>query len=335
KEFSKLDYIFDRKDSTVSILDQQKFYKLLINKNLIDQYEMFAMGYNPDLGTFLNKCNLTPAEQKSIFSYRIKSMKAADDKYHQIKEFMRNGSGKIYVPGSSVKGALRTVLLQERILNDKKGRNPALDIKDIKNHESDYLNTLHFKKAVKQKQSDAVNSIMRGISVSDSAFIDLSDMTIADKQDELPDGTISEIPLTRECIKPGTKIYLKLTLDQSILKGTITGKSLAKSIDDYDAYFYDTYIYKFAPLPDDAEVSFEDCLILGGGAGYLSKAVTYPYYGEKEAVNKVADCFQDNRMFKKHNHYKDKKLGISPRTLKYAEYQSKLYNYGVCGVEIK
>ena len=75
-------------------------------------------------------------------------------------------------------------------------------------------------------------------------------------------------------------------------------------------------------------------LLLGGGAGYPTKTLTYPYLGESAALDEVISVLSQIRAFQKHRHDRDREIGISPRTMKYAQYRGKLYPYGLCEVSI-
>ena len=76
----------------------------------------------------------------------------------------------------------------------------------------------------------------------------------------------------------------------------------------------------------------QNCLILGGGAGFLSKTLTYPYYGEQEGLKRVAENMCH---FRNHHHEQDKILGISPHMMKYKKFGGKLYPFGLCEVDIE
>ena len=81
-----------------------------------------------------------------------------------------------------------------------------------------------------------------------------------------------------------------------------------------------------------AEVSYDSTLFLGGGVGFFSKTLTYPYLGEKDGLQAAIN--ELNRSFRKHRHEEDRADGISPRTTKYALYEGELYPYGLCEVKL-
>ena len=66
--------------------------------------------------------------------------------------------------------------------------------------------------------TNAVNSIMQAISVSDSQVIQDEDMVLCEKVDMSSDWKAnSKINLLRECIKPGTKVKFTITVNTKLL----------------------------------------------------------------------------------------------------------------------
>ena len=330
----KKSYLYDSRSGKASIFDEEKFFALLARKNLADPYERFMLGRMDNLYAFLTKdCHLREADWAPALRYTLDAG-AALDAQHSLKEihtFIRNGAGQAYLPGSSVKGALRTVLLQQMIL--KEGRYgefvPARGARFGDIPEGKYLHTLK----LKSEPDDMINSMMRGIQVSDSLPVADEEMILAMKQDAHVDGTVKTVPVCRESIRPGVRLHLKLTLDQSVLKGAVTRESLTADIDAFDEYYWNTYLSLFDEPKNAAEVYYENCLFLGGGAGFFSKSLAYPYLGEERGLKKTAEMM--SQYFSKHHHERDEALGISPHTMKYTGFGGKLYPMGMCGVSIQ
>lgn len=241
--YGKMDYIFDAARQTVSFIDQTRFFQLLIDRDLIDKYESFILNKRPSdtIQYFLK--NICKLDAKTINSLIVNRVSAADalDENHSLKEiqaFIRRADGRAYIPGSSLKGCLRTVLLTNMLLRDSNKAEPI----NIKQLESKYLHTLQ----ITNKQSDMVNSIMRGISISDSEPIDEKSMILASKIDSLPDGFENRINVVRQCVAPETKITFRLTLDQNILSGANILTELREAIRAFDAFYIQEYNSYFA-----------------------------------------------------------------------------------------
>lgn len=91
--------------------------------------------------------------------------------------------------------------------------------------EESYLHNLGL---TTQKQN-AVNSLMRGISISDSEPIPDSALTLVQKVDLRQDNQEREPNLVRECIRSGCEILFSITLDRSILPETLHAKNILKA----------------------------------------------------------------------------------------------------------
>ena len=73
--------------------------------------------------------------------------------------------------------------------------------------------------------------------------------------------------------------------------------------------------------------------MLGGGVGFFSKSLAYPYLGEEKGLQWTSRRL--SLAFRNHHHERDVELGISPRTLKYGRYRQRLHAYGACEVTIQ
>lgn len=320
----KKEFIFNTRKNTVAFLDEQRFFDLLISKGLVDQFEEFCLKPGGDLYTFLFRtCGLMQQDVAPAICYEV-AVGDALDAGHSLKDicrFLRDTQGKAYVPGSSVKGAIRTALLYYAMADE----NSESHMREKELPEWQYLN--------QRNERDAVNSIMRGIQISDSKPIDDRLFALFQKHDSSIEGNTHAINLCRECVVPGAVISLRMTLDQSILKGRITAESIMNAINAFATYSEKTYMPHFNPPYDRVPLAGRNLLYIGGGAGFFTKSLAYPYLGEQRGLAYTSEYLA--RAFRKHDHERDKALGISPRTLKYGKLNRRLYSFGACEVSIK
>ena len=331
--YQKTEYLFDPVKKMVHFIDKNCFFQFLLEHNLIDQYEAFMLGSgNKNLNIFLkNICKLSKKQIRSLINESISAADAIDES-HSLKEvqaFVKRPDGKFYIPGSSLKGCLRTILLTNLLLQDTALTRIDLSDKDWAKHlEQRYLHVLNCNT---KNASDAVNSIMRGLSVSDSMPIDETSIILCRKIDLLVNNEENIINVVRQCIAPNTKIFFQVTLDQSMLNDRITVESIQTAIDHFDAFYRKCYNAKF-PQPSlyDAKDPF---LSLGGGSGFFDKNLIYPFYNDtpQKAVAEVSKILSNK--FAKHGHSHDQNIGISPHTQKLTEYMDKEYPFGLCKVE--
>ena len=333
----KFEYIYEPKKKTVTFIKRELFFRYLLEHNLVEEYEKFALGHGgKDLGRFLkSRCRVT---EDQISAFAFAEMDAADalDQDHSLKDihtFICRTDGTIYVPGSSVKGCLRTILLTDMLLRDEKlnrtafPKNPKGNASNCESLEQRYLHLLQ----LSSKQENAVNDIMRGISVSDSEPVDEHDMILCSKIDLHVNDDVNYINVVRQCIRPQTKIRFRLTLDQSVVKDKITVAAIRKAIENFDRFYRETYNVKYIDSLYNEDVPF---VILGGGNGYFSKNLVYPFYKDEreKAVKEVSKILQ--KKFSKHKHEQDIEIGISSRVEKITEYKGEQYGFGICKAEI-
>ena len=338
---AKTDYLFDPRTDTVSMINPEALFAWLYKKRLVDQYERFVFSGDSRLYGFLKTSGITNQELDALCLYKVSAADALDDS-HTLKEihtFVRDSGNRVYVPGGSVKGALRTVILADLMAGGKKGTWPDDPKKfrraqQMQNLEGHYLNTVSLKRdRAGNLANDPVNCILRGLSISDSEPVSDADIILVGKIDANKKGEYRKLPLCRECIRPGTELKFKLTLDQSVLPEKYDAEALMRMIRNYDAYYQRTYLAHFTPPDGARSVSFQDVLILGGGSGFFAKSLAYPYLGVQEGMRYTEQIMKEQ--FPRHGHEKDRSVhGISPHMMKYGKYQGQLYPYGVCEVRI-
>jgi len=328
----KTEFCYYPKIQKVLFLDRDKFLAFLIEKNLMDKYEQFIFSEKGNLALFMQDLGYGYTEMSRLKLYSVDAGDALDEK-RSIKDihcFMRNQKNQAYIPGSSLKGALRTVLLTKMIAD---GTYPyAMDInmgrKDGgKIIERNYFNTLTLSE---KKKNDILNDIMRTVSISDSKTIDNSDMILCSKLDVAPNGLTRKLNVVRECVKPGVKIGFALTIDKSFGR-FISVDEIRSSISAFSNYYNREYLRYFPSAKTAGALS--NSIYLGGGSGYFSKNIVYPILGHEEAVVKVSKYMQ--QQFRNHNHENDIKLGISPGKLKCTSYHNVRYQFGLCRVDIQ
>ena len=338
---TKTEYLFNPRTEMVTMINTEALFNWLYRMRLADSYESFVLSGDTRLYRFLRDHNITNRDLEDLGLYNVDAADALDDS-HSLKEihtFIRNSDHRAYIPGSSIKGAIRTVILAGLMAENKVGSwpndpNRSRRATQMQELEGQYLNTLDLKIDRSGKRiNDPVNSILRGLSVSDSELISDSDMILVAKIDVNETGEYKKIPLCRECIRPGTSLRFKLTLDHSSLPEEFTSEWLMKQILAFDDYYDQTYLARFTPPDDAVAVSYRNAIIIGGGSGFFAKTLTYPYLGVQDGMQYTEKIMCEQ--FIRHKHEHDiSKHGVSPHTMKYGKYRGELYPYGVCGVQI-
>ena len=326
-EYNKKEYYYDRAHGKVHIINIPAMMSMLYKKNLINEYENYILNSDYDLCQFFRNVKITNNELDAITEYTadVGDALVADEPLAGIKQFIRDKKGNPYIPGSSIKGCLRTVILWKLITEDKS----KFDINETgKVIEKKYIHTLNLNK---EKWMNEVNDMMRGISISDSETINQDRIILTKKIDLSVNGVAKDINVIREAISPNTTVRFVMTIDTSVRSG-IDIDFIRTAIKEYVIYYYKTFQKSFKLPADSVQENFENCIVLGGGSGYFGKNIVYPPLLRQEAVRRVSAIMASNAPA--HRHERDISLGISPRKLKITKYQGRSYHYGVCRIEV-
>lgn len=338
KEFNKKEYIL--KPNEAWIMDMQRLFTFFSKKHLTRQFESFFLDdFRKDLSGFLRESNIQPKEVEEYIKYRIRQTDTALERGTKISvmEFSRDPYGMAYVPGSSIKGMLRTILLSDSIINSKgkyidaksgfeNGLRRGGNRNTFLRSEQKQIETVAFNTLGRndRNKGDAVNDVLSGLRISDSKPIPHENMVLCQRIEYHMDGTEKRLNVLRECLMPRTKIYFTLTVDETICP--YSPEDILRGIESFNKVYNTAFRNKFAKITDAPN----NTVYLGGGVGFASKTTVYPLLGQAEGVNAAVTIFENTRVPKEHKHYLDRKMGISPHILKTARYEGKLYQIGEC-----
>jgi CRISPR-associated protein Csm5 len=347
QELTKRELYFSSSNDMVAIPKFKKFFDLLQNKKLEKSFENSMLKD----GTFNNFCTNQQLNINdfSLYELSINSEPGKEVLPMGIKAFIKDSFGNPYIPGSSVKGVLRTVLLAADILQSPRieelrkdverdinsairTRNPKDNLKKISEKlESCFFSILNIKGKDGKAIPDEIKDVLRGLRIADSNPISKKYLTACMKIDVSRTGNKASINILRECLKPCVTVELPVSIDTQIF-GCPAEKVVAKLQNAID-FFYKSYcehfINKFSAF--NGLRNGETNIYLGGGAGYATKTIIYSLFGEN-AYKFAADILQVTTS--KHEHkLTDNCIGISPRVAKATYYKGKLYEMGACKIE--
>lgn len=346
-KLSKKSYIFSDRNH-IEIVDLEKMYQLLKNKGLESKYEQYLMERNSTkLGDWLKQNRIDMSDIRKCMKYELECGDAIqmESRDMEIQEHIKDPYGMPYIPGSSIKGMLRTIFLIYDILENPQKYNDAKYklCNDIGKKESRtrYLSTsmknietISFNELKRDEKriGNAVNDIMAGVIVSDSASIDRKSLVLCKKIERHTNAKEHTINIMRECIKPGTKIDFTLTIDESICN--IDAQMIYNAIKKYTECYNNCFVAAFK----GAEYLRDDYVILGGGSGFASKTIEYAMYGKNDGVKYIRDILLNTVKKEKndnHKNYNDIAQGVSPHIIKYTSCYGKQMQMGVCKLLIK
>lgn len=323
QNLKKKEYIFDEKKGRVKIIDVNKMLGFICkDKNLMRDYEKLMMSgdKNDDLQSFFNDHKISEKDYKNwiLRECNVKGNFNGED----INTFVRDGRGEAYIPGSSLKGMFRTVILSylirhadEEYKNEMRAR-VAEDFSDEHLDEVDKAMSVKFlhSKLTDSDRKDMVNSIMRGLIISDSKKIADKNMALYKKFDMSVKGEGHSLNLVRECVDFKVKIETTITIDTTIFP--YSKDELFNMFEEFTQYYKEILEDKFKGCPKHSVSNKR--FFLGGGAGFISKTDLYALFDEKKAIE-ITGRILDSK-FQNKEHLSDAKVhGISPRILKCVE----------------
>ncbi|WP_165329356.1 type III-A CRISPR-associated RAMP protein Csm5 [Streptococcus tangpeifui] len=265
EKYTSREFIYENKNYYFP--DMGKFYQEMIRLGLAEKYERFLIepkNKKKRLNDFLYQNGI---QMRNFGGYVLEETgfektESTRGTLNDISKFIRDGLGQPYVPGSSLKGAIRTILMNTKWKNkdfvDRKGRKPK-----------------EYKSAIPwgQKKGQALNDIFHDIRVSDSQPLENDNLTIVQKWDYSltpKKDKVTPIPLYRESLKPFTRLQFTIT--------TTSDKAyeLISELATYASQFYQEYKSFFLNEKSKEEYIQDNIqypIYLGGGSGVWTKTV--------------------------------------------------------------
>lgn len=339
RSLNKKEYVLLNGGSGIGVVDQKKAYNFFMKKGLLGRYEDFMMRYgNSSLSSFLNSNHLKLQDIRSCFAYELD---AGDElrsggRETQIWECVKDPYGYPYVPGSSLKGMLRTILLADKIMRDpvkysrdrnqiQRGAKQRNKRSHLLSDEMGELESRAFPTLNRPDtgRDDAVNDALSGLIISDSRPLSMKDCVVCKKIDVHVPRVERPLPIARECLRPGTRIEFDITIDTSVLD--LNADNIMNAVKRFNSRYKEAFESKF-----NLQSQITDrTVFLGGGSGFVSKTILYPLLGSDDGLYTTADVLQAVSK-RGSRHYEDPKKGVSPRVLKCTHYQGRLLEMGAC-----
>ena len=344
---NKKEYILDRDKNKVYIPNINKMYTWFFKNNFQDKFDDYMLSEKSvDFMTWLGINKISPNVWKEWTDYILDCSETSDiikGKETEISTFIKDSFGDVYIPGSSLKGALRTIILGSEILKNNSNFNKyKSDVQKAEfKHKNSYLKKEMkiieqsvFNKAEKDKKRivNMVNDIMAGIRIRDSRPILTDNLILCSKIDETPKWNINKVQLLRECITPDTEIIFDMTVDTTIFKENNIKHYIMEAINTFGKNYMKCFNNKFKSGDKLDGTMF----YMGGGSGFVSKTITYPLLGENavKTVSEIIDKTLSKKNKDKHKHNKDFLMGVSPHMIKKTKYNKKIYSFGLCSIDI-
>ncbi len=317
EKFSRKSFLYG--DGKVTIINSDKLIQEVIKRDAHQQFEEFCLDPNSQLGEFLRKTGIRVAD---VAAYTI----PCSTRPREILAFIKSRENQPapFLPGSSLKGAIRSALLRAYLLSNADARQTGQEA--LKDHAEKHwgnpgqqVERGFFIGTKCPRPGKAPNyDLLRMISVSDSPALSVNALAVA-QVSVLSTQTNRTLKaktwqLTPEVLKPGTVIQMALTVninlkepramsvlglrdvDTWVLDFAGKCRKAAENLLAQDQKFYNTHsrgeladwcrarIDEIGKMGAESETTF---LPIGWGSGYDAKTVT-DLFAEKVFENTLS-----------------------------------------------
>ena len=346
KDISKKEYCLSARDQKVIVYDPAKMYQLMQKAGKSRQFEDYLLNDSRnELERWLQDNRVSVSDVAGAVRYSVSwgdRMELGKSRT-TIMEFVKDPYGCPYVPGTSIKGMFRTILLGYEIMkNRSEYSQQAFQIKDFhtdrpsnKNYQKDskHVEGAAFNRLNRdeKKRDNAVNDVLQGLIISDSKPLSLDDLVLCQKIEYHTNKEETALNILRECLRPGTDIEFTITIDTQSCPYSID--AIREAVKVFNEMYYSCFLSKFGSKQRPA-----DTVYIGGGVGFVSKTFIYPMFGCDDGVRVAENIFRNTlhpRVFAEHGHKHDSQNGVSPHILKCTKLNGKRYQMGMCRLIIE
>ncbi len=370
QNLKKCDYIYDTRQQRAGFINESAWQMLLFRRHLLDKF-LKVIGNPREMQRFnlfewlrlqrvpeteIQACVKRYADTAGMVNFDAKTL-------NDVHLCTATPEGQLYIPGSSIKGALRTGILYSLLEADKKLKSSykqkMLDIMKNPDKRRKYKDLDSLTKALEREifseedrygKEKFQRKFLNGLVVGDahllkpvrSVLVQKLDVTTKNRNGGLGENALS---LTRECIPVGAQLKLRISLDRQLLNMlgleevedilSCTGAYLARGIELQKKVFGREYGAMFD------EVSNAD-FFLGGGTGFLQKSIWLSLFDDEQLAMDMLKKYLDDKFVKydkrargkvpMHDHKAWDKM-IAPRTLKISKANGKRQLLGLCSME--
>ena len=370
---NKSGYLYNQNAGIINIVDERKLVNILREKKLFDSFLGSCIYGDFNFRDFIKKNSAKNyLKIDDITKYRVKTYskistydKNNKETLNDINTFIKSSNGKPYIPGSSIKGAIRTAIVYGEILKNK---DKYINIfSELLKTEPGSKDANKLSRVIEKNILGDKIDIFRKFSISDTNETDLSDLYISRRFDLIDNKGMNEkLPIFLEVLRQGIKFDFLLTIN-----GNFSIKELLKYFNNFynsneeDNTFYKDYLNlssivrknKIDKYPlFDGSLNILPNIFIGGSNGFLTKSIIYAIRKNKDndlhiEMSKIVNYMK--HYFDKRMVYFNKKLkrlvpqhkhvvkdeNISPRTLRFVkDYKDNKNNYiglGMCEIKVE
>lgn len=228
-----IDYVYFRNENNIAKIDERKIFELIGEENLDKWVSIIDNG--EQLIDYLEKRG-NNLQAQAIAQRIMKVTNAPSSK--PIREQVHTGMGQAFIPGSSLKGSIRTVLLTYMIYAEDNDKSKDSFVDNINNLQQRFRGRSVFKDSQIIKHyfgKDPNHDLGRYILVGDVVFENLETECVLSKSFNLFRdrwGYNNRIEQVIECIPSGAKTQVNISFDN--IRPTIAKKEINNIVKHID-----------------------------------------------------------------------------------------------------
>jgi len=348
EKLTAMEYILDDRNTVYvpSIPAMIDAFSNAWQRGLSDDFLRFIMapGKSKKLGDFIRQRRLPLNPLPKWVCYTVQAQRDIRG-MNTFLTFIKNPDGQAYIPGSSIKGALRTALIALK-MDDRTRKGLWEDLHDPKKDRRmpDLERTLRMLTCSVddsgRPMNNAVNDLLRAIEISDSAALPVDALTVCCRHwlSENGEERQSRSPIYMECLRPGIQTRFYLTVDHSLWpEGVDAVAILRQALSEWDALCHRAHQDYFQHFLGDLGLFDGAPIVLGGGAGFHRKSLIYKTSDYPEQAAQLAHEVL-RRQFTQRNgrctYRPPQGAKTAPYLFKAARFEGAYYPLGVCVLQL-
>ncbi len=355
------EYLYDKDAQKVYFVDQKKWLNFLSRHRMIDSFaDYLQRRRGSNAWEWLRMNGITASELRklaaTVSDVTTNNKLVNRGSLNDIARQVVTADGAPYIPGSSIKGALRTGILYHAVKKEKgkygeywqrfsnsvrRSRSDRDVKKEAQRIMNDIENRVFYRLTMPsngQRLPDAVRDVMRGLLVSDAHYVQpehesvivqkIDGTTKANKRG----GQEASLPIFRECIKAGARLCCSVSMDKRMMReiGISSLDEIIAMTRDYiqEGLHMQSQVFGCVYKREFAAAEKAD-LLIGGGTGFLTKSIIYALAPSETEGRNVTAAYLDLAFREKGKHMQyDGKL--SPRTVKLSRVGNSTDIMGLC-----
>lgn len=170
-------------------IDTDKLHEKLYDEGLLEEY-LDHLSKKKPVKDYLDKIDYLEPQDIQKYQIELTQQNKRDIQYlekHDISQFIKNGNGEVYIPGTEIKGGIRTALLYHALLEDNNYQDLRRELEKIRRknlkdweirRELRYVWKRVERRIFRGKRDDPKYDLLKYLEISDSSTLSPTSLQI-------------------------------------------------------------------------------------------------------------------------------------------------------------